>query len=495
MGKWYRDGTVSLQNGSKTVTGAGTQFLVFVKAGDIFLTHDGGFYEVDSVISDTELQTVDAYAGVTGASYGYAVIGVPPSVSNAALAKALAELVARWNLREDQMIAWLSGDGTVTLTDGGGTEHQVKTPKQWDTDIQASVTDHEHDDKYIRLSSDGTKENLALGWYTIAVKPAGGGDMTGAMGRLTVWDDGRDHCCHFLASAVHGRPESHNISVLLNAYHAVVFDKIRIKHFGYNAGAVVQVYIGYDTVNRPKVKVTDNHLPSPWVVKDFIPDATDPGDVTDYASMTVSTEVDLEVLGQGGVLCTGAMYAGDRSNPKRVLLDGDTLDATSMGGIAKDYYRNLSAGSTTQDPNLAVDPVIVTKHPNTPDNTGSQSFHIVTTFYASLADTANRSQIAMNYAGTTHRVYSRHYNSGVWTDWVELTTGDPMHGDIGTYAMMKRMLANSSIVEGASYAGSDLAFSGLSKDEGPRATGTWRAMGSVAAVVGEYPVTIFRRRL
>ena len=83
--------------------------------------------------------------------------------------------------------------------------------------------------------------------------------------------------------------------------------------------------------------------------------------------------------------------------------------------------RNLAQGATTQDPNAATDPVILTNHANSPGQ--GLYWHIITTFYSAISSTANRSQIAISYNGASTQQWARHYFSGTWTDWVRCDLG------------------------------------------------------------------------
>ena len=69
---WYKTGTVTVTNGSVTVTGAGTAFVGAVLAGHGFAGPDGRIYEIATVVSATQLTLGSAYLGSTaaGASYG-----------------------------------------------------------------------------------------------------------------------------------------------------------------------------------------------------------------------------------------------------------------------------------------------------------------------------------------------------------------------------------------------------------------------------------------
>lgn len=70
----YKTGTVSVSNGSATVTGSGTLFSANVAAGDLFtIVGDNAWYEVASVASNTSLTLSANYAGTTGSGYSYAI--------------------------------------------------------------------------------------------------------------------------------------------------------------------------------------------------------------------------------------------------------------------------------------------------------------------------------------------------------------------------------------------------------------------------------------
>ncbi|MNF56516.1 hypothetical protein D3C84_380050 [compost metagenome] len=106
----------------------------------------------------------------------------------------------------------------------------------------------------------------------------------------------------------------------------------------------------------------------------------------------------------------------------------NTLNASNLtsGEVAvarlPSAVRNVTQGTTTQDPNLAVDPVILTNHANAP---GLGLFwHITTTFFSSISSVANRAQTAVSYNGSVTYVFARHCFSSTWTPWVQLATTD-----------------------------------------------------------------------
>ena len=70
----YKTGTVTVTNGSPTVTGTNTLWLANVTAGDSFtIASTGVMYDVASVDSDTQVTLSVAYAGTTASGAVYAI--------------------------------------------------------------------------------------------------------------------------------------------------------------------------------------------------------------------------------------------------------------------------------------------------------------------------------------------------------------------------------------------------------------------------------------
>lgn len=71
----YKIGTVSVTNGSATVTGSGTAWLTEVQAGDIFsVIADNVTYNVGSVASNTSLTLTAPYTGASGSGKTYTIV-------------------------------------------------------------------------------------------------------------------------------------------------------------------------------------------------------------------------------------------------------------------------------------------------------------------------------------------------------------------------------------------------------------------------------------
>lgn len=97
---WYRTGTVTVTNGSKTVTGVGTLWTTAVNAGDAFALVDanlnptGAWYEVESVVSNAEITLKQSYAGTTGSNNQYCVFNMVGNMTTPSFAQRLATFFA-----------------------------------------------------------------------------------------------------------------------------------------------------------------------------------------------------------------------------------------------------------------------------------------------------------------------------------------------------------------------------------------------------------------
>lgn len=97
---WYRTGRVAVTNGSKTVTGVGTLFTTAVNAGDAFALVDanlnptGAWYEVEAVVSNTEITLKQSYAGTTGSNNQYCVFNMVGNMTTPSFAQRLATFFA-----------------------------------------------------------------------------------------------------------------------------------------------------------------------------------------------------------------------------------------------------------------------------------------------------------------------------------------------------------------------------------------------------------------
>ncbi|MEA9426264.1 hypothetical protein [Aeromonas caviae] len=125
-GVWKRDGTVAVTNGNKKVTGTGTTFADTkngVAKGHLFCITSStsvDFYEVDYVVSNTELYLVQAYRGVTATGKAYEII-TTFSDSVPEFARRLTATLSAYQQQSDAFQALLTSTATtveVTAPDG-----------------------------------------------------------------------------------------------------------------------------------------------------------------------------------------------------------------------------------------------------------------------------------------------------------------------------------------------------------------------------------------
>ena len=109
---WYKAGTVTVTNGSTTVTGAGgTSFVSNVVVGDAFQAPDGRSYEIAAVVSATELTLARAYMGATGGGQAYTI--QPTSSFAGDLAARVVTLLGTFGAVRDGIGQGLIADGTL----------------------------------------------------------------------------------------------------------------------------------------------------------------------------------------------------------------------------------------------------------------------------------------------------------------------------------------------------------------------------------------------
>jgi hypothetical protein len=116
-GLWYRAGTVSVTNGSKKVTGFGSQFKTSTykpDKGHAFYGPDGKAYEIDYVESDTVLYLVKSYAGATAAGQPYE-IDITRTGTIPALSREVSAMLAYAQGQYDGWQQILTGSGNVSL--------------------------------------------------------------------------------------------------------------------------------------------------------------------------------------------------------------------------------------------------------------------------------------------------------------------------------------------------------------------------------------------
>jgi hypothetical protein len=190
-----------------------------------------------------------------------------------------------------------------------------------------------------------SSDNVPIGWYTIATNTG-----NRALGEFQIWDvaSSRHQSVLFNASHHYGTDSSNDITVLANSrFSTDVFRYIRIKEYGTYDGAALQVYIDNST-NAVHAAITGaNAQESGWVLKDWIADATDPGDLDNYSSFTEKCKVDLDNTRDGGIITTGEVYAGGATTQYRAFHDAyhpnaDTWTAARTINLGGDLSGSVS---------------------------------------------------------------------------------------------------------------------------------------------------------
>lgn len=141
------------------------------------------------------------------------------------------------------------------------------------------------------------------GWYTIAVIPgtSGASGVSRGIARFAVVNYGgnRHQEIIFYVGFNFGKPQINVISHATDPASCVI-SKIRCKYksptgsYTYN-GVALQVYVSsrLSTDNLQAFILGDNVNTRGWIIKDWIPDATDPGDLYNYSSFNTTVEVEL----------------------------------------------------------------------------------------------------------------------------------------------------------------------------------------------------------
>jgi len=81
---WYDTGTVSVTNGSTTVTGSGTNFVSGAQVGEAFYGPDDNLYEIEAIVSATELTLADQYLGSSQTGQDYKIVPTQSLVADLA---------------------------------------------------------------------------------------------------------------------------------------------------------------------------------------------------------------------------------------------------------------------------------------------------------------------------------------------------------------------------------------------------------------------------
>lgn len=140
-----------------------------------------------------------------------------------------------------------------------------------------------------------------------------------------------------------------------------------------------------------------------------------------------STGVDQFAMAPLSVFMRGLLASADMNQARSSLGAAATSHTHAMTDItglaaALTAASGMNQGPVEQDPNLAVNQVILTRHANAP--APNVYWHITTTFFHSVASNGNRSQLAIQYNEGVS-VYARSCFQEVWTGWTRLDNSTP----------------------------------------------------------------------
>ena len=219
--------------------------------------------------------------------------------------------------------------------------------------------------------------SLAVGWYTIATNVG-----NRAIGRfsLTCESSGRHQGIVFYASHYYSLGTQISVLHSNNYSSSNPIAKLRIKKGGTYEGCMLQVYIDDATNNVSVCLLNDNVNTAGWIVKDWVADGVDPGNLSNFSNLTtVASEFDLDeadfgttalvsrfddiLTGQwaGGSTYSGITHRDFLSNAYMMISNGaSTFVGCGAGGIT--YLRGASNLTTNGEIRLSSGQVIVNEN-------------------------------------------------------------------------------------------------------------------------------------
>lgn len=107
----YRTGTISLTNGSTSVTGSGTDFVSGAAVGECVSAPDGKLYEIAAIVSATAITLGTTYLGSTASGQAYSIIPTQSYLRD--LAASAAALVNTYSASNTNILAGRFAVGAV----------------------------------------------------------------------------------------------------------------------------------------------------------------------------------------------------------------------------------------------------------------------------------------------------------------------------------------------------------------------------------------------
>jgi hypothetical protein len=108
---WFKTGTISVTNGSPTVTGSGTTWIANAQVGEALYAPDGRLYEITNIASDTAFTIAPAYLGSTQSGQTYVIVPSQSYIRD--LAAQAADLVNNYSTIANTIGQGKFPDGTL----------------------------------------------------------------------------------------------------------------------------------------------------------------------------------------------------------------------------------------------------------------------------------------------------------------------------------------------------------------------------------------------
>jgi len=192
-------------------------------------------------------------------------------------------------------------------------------------------------------STFSASQNRPVGWYTIAVNA---GNRASGMFTINEGGSGRHGAYTIFASHMYGTDNSNGLTLIhKSAYSTTPARYIRIKEGGTYDGALLQIYVDNSTNNFYNITLTHNFSSAGWILKNFVPDGTNPGNVGNFSALTaVNAQIDLDSGGaqRNAIIVNGEIYAGARTSQTRVWRSGDTIVGNVCGSNANFAYASAA---------------------------------------------------------------------------------------------------------------------------------------------------------
>jgi hypothetical protein len=108
---WFKTGTISVTNGSPTVTGSGTTWIANAQVGEALYAPDGRLYEITNIASDTSMTITPAYLGTGQSGQAYTIVPSQSYIRD--LAAQAADLVNNYSTIANTIGQGKFPDGTL----------------------------------------------------------------------------------------------------------------------------------------------------------------------------------------------------------------------------------------------------------------------------------------------------------------------------------------------------------------------------------------------